>query len=133
MQDTEIEAVAHTAFPGVRHISIFPASNAGGMQFHDADSTLQNAGIAAVSWEPTTGVLYFRRLPSNYSPLPEQGGAPRSTFVGTETTKAEPPNKQGSRVAVVILVPPSTELDQRTSSPHQQAFMDRPHRKPSEQ
>jgi len=52
------------AFPAAQEIIILPASDPGGVLFHDAAAGLQAAGIAATSWYPDTGLLYLRRLPS---------------------------------------------------------------------
>jgi hypothetical protein len=66
MHDTELETLALKAFPAATQIIILAAGNPGGMLFHDADAVLQAAGIAATSWNPATGVLYLRRLPTEH-------------------------------------------------------------------
>ncbi|HEX6293041.1 MAG TPA: hypothetical protein VFZ66_27915 [Herpetosiphonaceae bacterium] len=70
MQDTELEALARRAFPDATRIIILAAGDPGWTLFQDADADLQTAGIAATSWNPTTGVLYLRRLP------PSRGAGP---------------------------------------------------------
>ncbi len=78
MHDTEIEALARTTFPAATQIIILAAGDPGGMLFHDADMVLQADGIAATSWNPTTGVLYLRRLPPEHVPQRDPNAPKRS-------------------------------------------------------
>ncbi|MDP9314212.1 MAG: hypothetical protein M3R24_25590 [Chloroflexota bacterium] len=61
--DTTLEALARRAFPATTRIIILAAGDPGGTLFHDADAAWQAAGIAATSWDESTGTLYLRRLP----------------------------------------------------------------------
>ncbi len=70
MHDTELEALARRAFPDATQIIILAASDPGWTLFQDADAALEAAGIAATSWNPTTRVLYLRRLPPARGPGP---------------------------------------------------------------
>lgn len=63
MQNTELEALARRAYPDAARIIILDAGNPGKTLFHDADAVWEAASIAATSWDPTTGLLYLRRLP----------------------------------------------------------------------
>ncbi len=63
MQDTELETLARRAFPDATQIIILAASDPGWTLFQDADAAWEAAGIAATSWDPTTRVVYLRRLP----------------------------------------------------------------------
>jgi hypothetical protein len=76
MQDTELEALVRRAFPDAARIIILDAGNPGETLFHDADAAWEAAGIAATSWNPTTGILYLRRLP----PPPRPQGALSSSY-----------------------------------------------------
>ena len=79
MLNTELETLARRAFPDATQIVLLAASDPGWTLFQDADAALEAAGIAATSWNPTTGVLYLRRLPPDRGAGPTPPPAPGAT------------------------------------------------------
>ncbi len=77
MQHTELDALARRHFPAARRIIILPAGDPGGMLFHDAHAELQDAGIAATSWQEATGTLYLRQMSERPARPPTLGSRDR--------------------------------------------------------